>query len=185
VEHKAAVMTWAADEHLLMAIVGLAWLGTYLASHDAAARRRADHVALATALSAALPHLIKRAVDRERPDRCVVGPPRHGVPRSGNAYDSFPSGHALHLGAITSALARWVPPSAKPLLWAASAGIATTRLVLLAHWLTDVLAGFALGIGLEAALHRLRSPPGTSLRLALWSPRRSSAAGKAPAQRRR
>ena len=158
VEHGAKVVTWAADEKLLVAVVGLAWLGVRLLDDDARLRRRADHLALTTAVSAALPHLVKRLVDRERPDRHVVGWPRHGVPRSGRPYDSFPSGHATHLGAIAAALARWIPHPWKALLWPAAAGLAATRLVLLAHWPTDVAAGLAIGMGLEAALHRLRGP---------------------------
>jgi undecaprenyl-diphosphatase len=149
-------MTWAADEKLLIAVVGIAWLGARLLDDDANRRRRADHLMLATVASAALPHLLKYAVRRERPDRRVVGWLRHGVPYSGKPYDSFPSGHAVHLGAIAAALSRWAPSPWRAMLWPAAAGLAATRLVLLAHWLTDVAAGLAIGAGLEAVLPRLR-----------------------------
>jgi membrane-associated phospholipid phosphatase len=43
-------------------------------------------------------------------------------------------------------------------IWPVAAGLAGTRLVLLAHWLTDVAAGLAIGAGLEAVLWRRIKP---------------------------
>lgn len=156
VERDAGVVTWAADEKLLLVAVGFAWLGIRLFDRDARHRRRADHLALTTAASAVLPHVVKYLVDRERPDRCVVGWPRHGVPRSGKPHDSFPSGHAMHLGAIAGALSRWLPRTGRVLLWPTTMGLAATRILLLAHWPTDVAAGLASGALLEALLFRWR-----------------------------
>ena len=155
-ERAAQVVTLAADEKLLLGVVGLAWLGVRLLTENASTRGRANHLALVTAASAALPHLLKQLVDQERPDRCVVGEPRHGVPRSGKPRNAFPSGHAVHLGAIAAALTRWVAAPWGLAIWAVALGVSATRLVLLAHWLTDVGAGLAIGVGLEATLHRLR-----------------------------
>jgi membrane-associated phospholipid phosphatase len=157
-EHALEAVTWAADEKLLMAVIGMAWIGIRLLDENPRDRRRADYLMLITAASAALPHLVKREVERERPDRRVMRSPRHGVPRSGKPYDSFPSGHAVHLGAIAAALARWMPRPWRSWIWPITAGLAGTRLVLLAHWLTDVAAGLAIGIGLEAALWRRFGP---------------------------
>jgi membrane-associated phospholipid phosphatase len=157
-ERAAQVVTLAADENLLLGVVGLMWIGVRLLTQDAGTRERADHLALVTAASAALPHLLKQLVDQERPDRRVVGEPRHGVPRSGKPRNAFPSGHAVHLGAIAAALTRWVSAPWGLAVWAVALGLSATRLVLLAHWLTDVAAGLAIGVGLEAALHRLRAP---------------------------
>jgi membrane-associated phospholipid phosphatase len=157
----AQVVTWAADEKLLLGIVGLTWLSVRLLTDGAGTRERANHLMLTTAASAALPHLLKHLVDQERPDRSVVGEPRRGVPRSGKPRNAFPSGHAVHLGAIAAALTRWVPPRWRPAVWAVAVGLSATRLVLLAHWLTNVVAGLAIGGGLEAALHRLRASKGS------------------------
>jgi membrane-associated phospholipid phosphatase len=157
-ERPAKVITWAADEKLLIAVVGIAWIGIRLLDDDTRGRRRADHLMLTTAVSTALPHLLKRGVERERPDRRVVGWPRHGVPHSGKPYDSFPSWHAVPLGAIAAALVRWMPKPWRSWIWPVAAGLAGTRLVLLAHWLTDVAAGLAIGVGLEAALWRCINP---------------------------
>jgi membrane-associated phospholipid phosphatase len=156
-ERAAQVVTLAADEKLLLGVVGLAWLGVRLLTEDASTRERADHLALVTAASAALPHLLKQFVNQERPDRRVVGEQRHGVPRSGKPRNAFPSGHAVHLGAIAAALTRWVSAPWGLAVWAVALGLSATRLVLLAHWLTDVGAGLAIGVGLEATLHRLRA----------------------------
>jgi undecaprenyl-diphosphatase len=154
-ERQARIITWTADEKVLMAVVGLAWLVIRVLDDNGRDRNRTDHLALTIAVSAVLPHLAKHLVQRKRPDRRVVGWPRHGVPRSGRPYDSFPSGHAVHMGAAAAALSRWVPRPWRTLIWAAAAGLAATRLVLLAHWLTDVLAGLTIGTGLEAALYRV------------------------------
>jgi undecaprenyl-diphosphatase len=160
-ERVAQVVTLAADEKLLLGMVGLGWIGVRLLTRDAGTRGRADHLAFATAASAALPHLLKQLVDQERPDRRVVGEPRRGVPRSGKPRNAFPSGHAVHLGAIAAALTRWVSAPWRPAVWSVALGLSATRLVLLAHWLTDVGAGLAIGVGLEAVLHRLRWPDGS------------------------
>jgi membrane-associated phospholipid phosphatase len=80
-----------------------------------------------------------------------------GVPLSGNAKDAFPSGHALHVGAFASA-ATLLPPKYRNAIWTAGAILVTTRIVLLAHWFTDVLAGLALGVSLERAIRLLTMP---------------------------
>jgi hypothetical protein len=74
-----------------------------------------------------VPHLIKRFVDRGRPDLERFS--WHGIPRSGNRNDSFPSGHALHLGALASALTRRGPSRLRPFVWPAAIGLASTRLL--------------------------------------------------------
>jgi hypothetical protein len=52
--------------------------------------------------------------------------------RSGKAYDAFPSGHAMHVGALASAVS-WVSPKSAPLAWSLGGLVAATRIVLLAH----------------------------------------------------
>jgi membrane-associated phospholipid phosphatase len=100
-----------------------------------------------------LPHLMKVLVNRERPDRTVVHVRRHGIPRSGNAWDSFPSGHAVHLGTVAAALMRLAPPGLRPAIWPTAAALAGTRIVLLAHYATDVIGGLAIGVALERIVH--------------------------------
>ena len=67
---------------------------------------------------------------------------------------SFPSGHTvsstLFYGTLAAFLTPRVPPSARPGLWIAALAIVTlvgfSRIYLGAHYLTDVVAGFAEGI---------------------------------------
>ena len=103
------------------------------------------------ALAGFLPHIFKRLVNRKRPNRAEVHIIRHGVRRLGDKWDSFPSGHALHLGALAVPLSRLAPSGIRPVVWPACVALAATRIVLLAHYPTDVAAGLALG----ALLHRM------------------------------
>jgi membrane-associated phospholipid phosphatase len=98
----------------------------------------------------ALPGLIftvvKRLIGRARPlveggaDPFIYRPLRWNV-----EYASLPSGHATDAFAIAMALgALW--PRARPLLWTYAALIALSRVVLTAHFPSDVVAGAAVGI---------------------------------------
>jgi membrane-associated phospholipid phosphatase len=91
-------------------------------------------------------NLIKLGVDRVRP----------GVdPLTLFSGSSFPSGHATAAAACYAAIAllagRHRSPRERSILAGAAAGIAvavaTSRVLLGVHWLTDVLAGLALGWG--------------------------------------
>ena len=70
---------------------------------------------------------------------------------SGKREDAFPSGHALHMGALASA-AGALPPRPRRPIRAFAVGLSLTRIVVLAHWASDVVAGFALGAVLERLL---------------------------------
>ena len=129
VERPARVLTWAADEHVLGVIAGGLWLAAR-AGNDRE-RRQTDHLALSIVVTAILPHLLKRLIDQKRPDRCMVHGPRRGIPRSGKPYDAFPSGHAMHVGAVASAVS-WAYPKSAPVAWAIGGVIAATRIVILA-----------------------------------------------------
>jgi membrane-associated phospholipid phosphatase len=89
--------------------------------------------------------------DQERPDRRTVEGHWRGVPFSGNRLDAFPSGHAVHVGALASAASR-LPERQRNLVWAVGAGLVLTRVVLLAHWVSDVAAGLAVGALTERLL---------------------------------
>ena len=152
VERPARVLTWAADEHVLGVIAGGLWLAAR-AGNDRE-RRQTDHLALSIVVTAILPHLLKRLIDQKRPDRCMVHGARRGIPRSGKPYDAFPSGHAMHVGAVASAVS-WAYPKSAPVAWGLGGLIAATRIVILAHWTTEVLAGLAMG----ALVERCVRPP--------------------------
>ncbi|MGY8710820.1 phosphatase PAP2 family protein [Bradyrhizobium sp. 18BD] len=94
------------------------------------------------------------AVRSGAPDRRTVRGHLHGIPLSGKAPDAFPSGHAVHVGALASA-AKELPPAKRNRVWAVGAVLVSTRILLLAHWASDVVAGLAIGAVLERLMRRL------------------------------
>jgi hypothetical protein len=98
-------------------------------------------------------------VRRRRPDRTIRGP-RNGIPYSGDAWDSFPSGHAIHLGAMAPSAARLAPKSLRQFVWPTMFCLASTRTLILAHYPSDVAAGLGIGLAtnkaVRAALGRWR-----------------------------
>ena len=97
------------------------------------------------------PHALKKVFDHVRPDRLTVLGHLHEIPLSGKRLDAFPSGHAVHVGALASA-ATALPPAQRNAIWAVGGGLVLTRIVLLAHWTSDVVAGLAVGAALERLL---------------------------------
>jgi len=88
----------------------------------------------------ALQFLAKWAVDRPRPNLAPWG---------------FPSGHVLSLVVFFGLVAYWLCTSAIKQYWQVAGGVggagivlavAFSRLYLEAHWLSDVVAGFLLGL---------------------------------------
>jgi len=87
---------------------------------------------------------LKLLIMRDRP------PVDHLVDAAGS---SFPSGHSSAAAACWMAIAliagRWLPPRVRPWLALVAVGIACTvaasRTLLGVHWLTDVVAGLAVG----------------------------------------
>jgi membrane-associated phospholipid phosphatase len=149
VEQIAKVLTWGADEHVVCALAAGWWL--YCRHRSARHRADSNHILLTTVTVTLLPHLLKSIFDQKRPDRLMVRGHLHGVPFSGKPVDAFPSGHAIHVGALAPAAAE-LPPAKRNLAWSIGAGLVLTRVVLLAHWTSDVIAGLAIGAAVERLL---------------------------------
>jgi membrane-associated phospholipid phosphatase len=60
-------------------------------------------------------------------------------------HHGFPSGHAATAFAAAAALVGWVPDRRRAWLLATAAGVGASRIVLNAHFLSDVLGGALLG----------------------------------------
>ncbi|MGY4626344.1 phosphatase PAP2 family protein [Bradyrhizobium sp. USDA 4486] len=148
-EHAAETLTWGADEHVVLALAAAGWLYTRLQSPQK--RRLADHVLMVSLATAVLPHVLKSVFDQTRPDRLTVRGHWRGIPFSGRSRDAFPSGHAVHMGALASA-AGLLPPARRRVARALAVVLSLTRVALLAHWISDVVAGFTLGVLVERLL---------------------------------
>jgi membrane-associated phospholipid phosphatase len=155
IERVAGMATWGADEHVLLGLAAVGWLLTRAAPK--AERQLGNHFLLCTLTTAVLPHIMKRFIDQKRPDRLTVEGHLRGIPLSGKSEDAFPSGHALHVGALASA-ATLLPQPCRVAIWGVGAALVTTRIILLAHWFTDVAAGLALGVGIERGLRLVTKP---------------------------
>jgi membrane-associated phospholipid phosphatase len=153
-QQKIRLITLLADEKAVLAFAGAVWAMSRVA-RGGPDRRSADRLIWNALIAGAVPHATKALVDRKRPDRSVREP-RNGIGKSGKPWDSFPSGHAVHLGAIAGPLAELAPPTLRPLVWPAILSLASTRVFILAQYATDVFAGLGLGCAIDYAVGRLR-----------------------------
>ena len=148
-ERLARALTWGADEKVLLALTAVGWLASRGAGEPM--RRAANHAVLVAAAASLLPHGMKRLVDQTRPDRRTLIGHLRGISFSGKREDAFPSGHALHMGALASA-AGALPAGPRRAVRTLAVGLSLTRVAVLAHWASDVVAGFAFGMALERFL---------------------------------
>lgn len=161
-ERFARTLTYGADEKVLIALAALAWI--YADAKKPPLRPAAGHLLAVNVVTAILPHILKRYINQIRPDRCAVSAHRRGIPISGRANDAFPSGHAVHMGAMASA-ATALRPKYRNIVWGATAGLAISRIVILAHWTSDVIVGFGIGVLAERLVRRFTGfPPGAPRR---------------------
>jgi len=148
-EVVSRALTWAADEKILLVLAAAGWVATRGKTEQW--RRVGNHALLVTIAASLMPHAMKAVFDQTRPDRKTVLGHVHGISFSGKRKDAFPSGHALHMGALASA-AGTLPPRLRRMTRALAVALSLTRIVVLAHWASDVMAGFALGALLERFL---------------------------------
>ena len=97
--------------------------------------------ALAAASGIAIFLTLKKATGRRRP--CVFEPHCWATLLPPDQF-SFPSGHTITAFAVALSLSRWNPDLAAGLLFCAIS-IAASRILLGMHFLSDVLAGAAIG----------------------------------------
>lgn len=145
-EAVARALTWGADEKVLLALAVTGWLASR--GRGERLRRAGNHALLVSVTASLLPHVLKIVFNQTRPDRRTVMGHLHGVPFSGKREDAFPSGHALHMGALASA-AGPLPSGSRTTIQVVAVGLSLTRIMILAHWASDVVAGFVLGAALE------------------------------------
>lgn len=126
-------------------LAGLAAVALWIVGHKVAAWR-AGYVFLAVAGSGLLADIIKPVAGRARPKLWFANH-IYGFTGVGPHADywSFPSGHSVTAGALAFALSIAVPRLTGA--WIAGALlIGASRIFLDAHYLSDVIAGFYIGI---------------------------------------
>jgi undecaprenyl-diphosphatase len=132
--------------------------------------------AAAEVLTSVSSTVLKALVGRPRPPDGLVHP----------VGSSFPSGHAAYAGATCIALVLlFSSPGPRRLWWWAAAalgtaGMAWSRTYLQVHWLSDVVGGSLLGIGLCLVVFGVAQRAGVSPR-PVWRHRRRGAASPAAA----
>ena len=125
-------------------------------------KRYAAETGLQAATSLGITYAIavatKIIVDRERPYQAYPGLIVNGEGKNDKYLSSFPSGHSAGAAAIATTMIlrypKWyvIAPSVGYTLW-----MGFSRMNLGVHYLTDVLAGYALGAGIAYGVHALSS----------------------------
>lgn len=142
---------WACDARVLLGAGAIWWLGSPRG-------RRSDPLRYLAviATTTALHHAIKRVVAQQRPDRALRV--KGKVKPTGRPGDAFPSGHAMHAGALAS----FVSSNATRLRawpWGIFGSLAFARVPALAHWPSGVLGGFAIGVLVDKAWRHVWRDP--------------------------
>jgi membrane-associated phospholipid phosphatase len=138
-----------------LTLTGLVFIGALVALKlvtDAAARTRLHYVAtasayvfLSVALSGIIGNVIKRIIGRARPPLFDAEGAFHFKAFSGHLYESFPSGHSTTDGAMAMALAVLFPRY-RVAFFLVGGFLALTRIMVGAHYLSDVIAGYSFGL---------------------------------------
>jgi undecaprenyl-diphosphatase len=90
--------------------------------------------------------IFKFLIGRARPKLFDHGGSLHFEPfTAGYNFNSFPSGHSTTMGALAMVLMLWFPRARVP-VFLLCAFLAATRIAARAHYPSDVVAGFALGL---------------------------------------
>lgn len=149
-----AVSDLSDQEPLYAASAGV--LSVAVLMRDGPTWRTGTRILAAHLLATALRGVVKKLVDRTRPDAAA----RRGsyVLREGQRHESdfnsFPSGHTAGAVAVAMAVGRDHPN----VRWAAL-GLATlagaAQVIRSKHYVTDVVAGAAIGLAAEALVDRL------------------------------
>lgn len=122
----------------------------YCRNKDAVYRLGSDHILLTTVVASALPHLLKMVFDQERPDRTTVRGHWRGAFLNSTRFASIRACPACRCIASAASV---LPAKQRNLMWGVGAALVLTRIVLLAHWASDV--GLAVGTVTERLFRHL------------------------------
>lgn len=110
---------------------------------------------LAFAYAGLLEFALKHLVGRPRPDAVLAATARMLGPSWTHDVDSFPSGHATSVFAVAAVFGAYYPRLRLP-LYALAAAIALGRVYLERHYVSDIVAGAAIGVAVALWLCRRR-----------------------------
>ena len=128
---------------------------------------RAGFLIAVLAVSGLASQVIKHLFGRARPSLIdMVGPFHFDLMAVKSTYASMPSGHSVSAFAMAVAIGWMAPRLRWPLLFLALL-IATSRVVISAHYPSDVIAGAALGVACAIVLRRAFALRGLAFR---WTP---------------
>jgi|SRR5579872_5116368 len=135
---------------------GDGWLWWCCALAVVASNDSARYIALGAAAMAVIAGIfsfkvVKRAVGRKRP--CVIAPHCWANVLPPDQF-SFPSGHSITAFAVALSLGTFYP-AALPVLLFCAGSVAASRVLLGMHFLSDVIAGSALGASFGYAAAQL------------------------------
>lgn len=154
----AAMARWTdiGESQWYLVPAGLLFIGIALLDWQSGTRRRQARLAFlfgqagyafaAVAVAGILNNILKLCIGRARPKLHDMAGTLHFEPFTpGYDFASFPSGHSTTIGAVAMVLMLWFPRWRAPIL-ALCALAALTRVAALAHYPSDVVAGFLLGL---------------------------------------
>jgi undecaprenyl-diphosphatase len=108
---------------------------------------QALYVFTVLSVSGLVSQAVKHSIGRARPRLLdTLGPYHFEVFSTPSIYASFPSGHAITSFAVAAALGFLVSRRLRPLLWLGALLIAVSRVVVGAHYPSDVFGGALVGI---------------------------------------
>ena len=133
----AALLAQSGDSWTICGLLLIGWIFS-----RGAAQRNFAYLGLSTAITAFLVLGLKALIGRSRPKGDWGA-----VYRRFDPY-AFPSGHAVRGGLIAALASGFLPGWAAVLVWIWALLMTLSRVVTGVHYVSDVLAGFALGLAL-------------------------------------
>lgn len=126
----------------------------------------AGHLFGSVALAGIVTNILKVTFGRARPALLEdYGSFAFRLVRFGDQFASFPSGHATTMGAVTATFTVLAPPVRVP-IFIVGLCLALSRIVVRAHYPSDVLAGFTIGIVTSLVVARFMAGRGLGYRFA-------------------
>ncbi|MFD2238452.1 phosphatase PAP2 family protein [Aureimonas populi] len=114
----------------------------------------AGYLLAAVSIAQIVVQVLKRAFGRARPPLLdEYGSLSFSFARLGDHFASFPSGHSSTMAAVTAVAMVWMPALRLPIL-IVGVSLALTRIVVRAHYPSDVAAGLAIGFATAVVLGR-------------------------------